>query len=107
MKNKIILWIGIIFIFSLVNCTSKSVLVGSWILDENHDIIFEFIKGGSGFLHTDVGFARLTWGTTEDDFLTINGTGLDVDGTYKYKVIDSILTLTNDNFEVKFNKIWK
>ena len=105
MKNKIICLIGIFFIFSLGNCAGKSVLVDSWILDENHDVILEFLKDGSGILYTDVGFARFKWVAEENGLLTIIGPELDIDGKYNYKVIDSILTLKNDNFEIKLNRI--
>ena len=103
MKNKIIWGVGIFFIFGLVNCTDTSLLVGKWVLDENHDIRFEFLKDGSGILYTDVGFEIFKWVATEDGLLTIIGS--EVDGKYKSKIYDSIIILTNDNFEIKLNRI--
>jgi hypothetical protein len=107
MKNKLIWWIRILLLFSLVNFTScsKSLLVGNWVLDENNDVIFKFIKDGSGILYTDVGFIEFKWVVTEDSLITIIGS--EADGKYNYKIFDSILILTNDNFETKLNKIGK
>ena len=105
MKNKRILWSRILLLFALVNFTGcgKSVFVGKWVLEENHDIIIEFIKNGSGILYADIGFEKFKWVVTEDDLLTIVGS--EADGKYNYKIFDSILTLTNDDFEVKLKKI--
>jgi len=105
MKNKIIWYVGIIFLFSMVNCTGTSVFVGKWVLNENHDVIFEFLKDGSGILYADVGFAKFKWLATEDGLPTMVGS--EADGKYNYRIYDSILTLTNDNFEVKLFKLRK
>jgi len=105
MKNKIILCVGIFLLLSLINCNSKSELVGKWVFEENHDIIFEFLKDKSGILNADVGFVRFNWIATEDGLLTIIGS--EADGKYKYKVNNTMLILSDDIRELKFIRIKK